>query len=332
MSEGGKKMMTKSISALLWGALTGLGLPAPALANGATASFPAGGVVFHHEKHISIVREDLELALDRVRVHYVFHSSAAHPLRLTIGFPLAKVVLNGGTDSLYGRSASTTNLRNYMAFKVKANGKAVRPKLHEYAWMDGINITQRLKALHVPIFAIGDDSDVFVGLQKLPRSTLDTLMKAKLVEQDSSGFSPLWNYQSVYEWRQSFPPGESKVDITYVPLTGDNSAANVTYAGLLGKGGAGHCFDDDSMAHLKEGQKEDIFTEPLTLDYILMTARNWNGPIGFFRLTVKNPDHYPFSFCAPNGLKPTGGSLTWEARDFVPQSNLQLVFFPGNKL
>jgi hypothetical protein len=61
---------------LISGVLIGLCFPAAVLANGATASFPAGGVVFHQNEHISIEREELTIGLERIHVHYVFRSSA----------------------------------------------------------------------------------------------------------------------------------------------------------------------------------------------------------------------------------------------------------------
>jgi hypothetical protein len=320
--------MAKSIPALVSGALAGLAFPTPVLANGATASFPAGGVVFHQEEHISIVREDLEIGLKQIHVHYVFRSSATKPLHLTIGFPLAKIFFDDGPDELGGRSASETDLRNYMAFEVRADGKAVRPKRHEYGWKDGTNVTAQLKKLHVPVFVTYNGRDF--GLQDLPQSTLDTLMKAKLAERYGKDpvVYPRWEYQTVYEWQQTFPPGESAVDVTYVPLYGDiTTEAMFSLFPGEEEGDARYCFDDEVKSRFKAQKEKGAYIEPLTLGYILKTAQNWNGPIGAFRLKIDNPDGYLFSFCPPAGLKAVGDGSTWEAWDFVPTSDLDLVFF-----
>jgi hypothetical protein len=320
--------MLKSNLAVVLGILVGLNLPVIALANGASASFPAGGVVFHQEKHISIAREDLEIGLKHIRVHYVFRSSATRPLRLTLGFPLAKFSLNSGVDMLSERSASQTDLRNYMAFEVKADGKPVQLKRHEYAWKDGINITTQLEALHVPVFAPFNGQDF--GLQDLPPSTLDALMEAKLVDRygKDPAIYPQWDYQTVYEWQQTFPPGESTVDVTYVPLYGDETT-EAKFSMFPGKeeGDARYCFDDTLKTRFEALKAKDVYIEPLTLGYILKTAQNWNGPIGAFNLKVDNPDGYLFSFCPPAGLRANGDGSTWEARDFTPTSDLDLVFF-----
>lgn len=319
-------MMRTSIRAFLSGALLGLSLPATALANGATASFPAGGVVFHEEKQIAIEREDLEISLERIRVRYVFRSSAPGPLHLTIGFPMAKVALEDGPDNLGERSAATDDPRNYMAFHVRANGKAVKPKLHEYAWVGDTNITARLQALHVPIFSDYNGRDF--GLQNLPESTLKALTEAEFATRygkDPTVY-PLWYYQSVYEWRQTFPPGRSTVEIDYVPMYGDITT-EAKYSLFPGKGDDSYCYDAAFKARFKALRDQHVYTEPLTLGYILRTARNWNGPIGRFRLTIGNPDNYQFSFCPPTGLKPAGDGTTWEAENFTPDRDIDLVFF-----
>lgn len=312
----------RSSLGLISGVLIGLTLPAAALANGATASFPAGGVVFHQNEHISIEREELTIGLERIHVHYVFRSSADHPLQLTIGFPMPKMMLDGGTDMLILRSTSEADLRNYMAFKVTANGEPIQPKLHEYGWMNGINVTSRLRGMDVPVFF---DDPGFLGLQDLPQSTLDTLVEAELVESygEDPFYYPRWKYQTVYEWEQTFPPGESTVDITYAPLYGTETT-EAKYSLFPGSGNNRYCYDDAFKTRFEALQ---AYIEPIQLGYILKTAQNWNGQIGAFRLKIENPKGYLFSFCPPEGLKATGDSLTWEAEDFVPESDIDMVFF-----
>ncbi|OQM76534.1 hypothetical protein BFN67_14260 [Pseudaminobacter manganicus] len=287
---------------LISGVLIGLCFPTAALANGAMASFPAGGVIFHQNEHVSIEREDLTIGLERIHVHYVFRSSADRPLQLTIGFPMPKMMLDGGTNMLILRSASETDLRNYMAFEVKANGKPIQPKLHEYGWMNGTNVTAQLQSMQIPVL-LADPS--FFELQNLPQSTLDALMEANLVESygEDPFYYPRWKYQTVYEWQQTFPPGERTVDITYVPLYGVETTEG-KYSLFPGTGNTRYCYDD---AFKTRFDAQHAYFEPMQLSYLLKTARNWSGPIGAFQLKIENPEGYLFSFCPPAGLK-TGGA------------------------
>jgi hypothetical protein len=311
------------------GIAAAIGSAASALANGATASFPAGGVVFKHEKHISIEREDLDITLEKIHVHYVFRSNASHPLKLTIGFPMARYPLAfDGPDFLGARAAPTEDIHDYMAFKVKVNGKPLKPKLHQYAWLGDRNITLHLRKLHVPPLVF----PATVGakeLQKLPKTTQNKLLKEKFVERyaDDPTLYPQWDYQSVYEWRQSFKPGETDVDITYVPLTGDDTAED-KYSLYPGQGSdAEYCYDETLKKKFKALLDKKAYIEPLSLGYILKTAKNWNGPIGQLNLKVSSKNGYLFSFCPPAGLKPAGDGTHWVAKNFVPDRDLDVVFF-----
>ncbi|KQZ95337.1 hypothetical protein ASD64_18830 [Mesorhizobium sp. Root157] len=67
--------------------------------------------------------------------------------------------------------------------------------------------------------------------------------------------------------------------------------------------------------------------EPFTVGYILQTAKNWHGPIGDFRLKISNGVGSMFSFCVPDGLRSVGDGTSWVAQDFVPSSDLKVLFY-----
>jgi len=285
------------------GLLAFLGAPHAALANGAMAEFPEGGVVFKHSKHISIAREDLEIGWDHIHVHYVFHSSASRPLKRTIGFPTAQVPDDDSPDS--GRSDS---------FAVRVNGRAFKPKHHEYAWMNDTNITRKLHRMGVPIIPRAKTH--------LPKATMRKLKREKLIDVYGAAFYPRWWYKLVYEWTQTFAPGDTEVDISYKPLFGAEGDI-IRYSNK--KTIASYCLDGATQARVEEAKKKAPWPEPFRVGYILKTATNWNGPIGDFHLKVVEKDSFS-SFCVPDGLKPAGKGR-WTAKNFVPRSNLELLFY-----
>ncbi len=89
------------------------------------------------------------------------------------------------------------------------------------------------------------------------------------------------------------------------------------------EGDTKYCYDAATKARFKQWMDKKASTEPQTVGYILKTATNWNGPIGEFHLKVTAPKDDLFSFCAPDGLKPTGDGVTWEAKNFVPRQHLE---------
>ncbi|MDP2122530.1 MAG: DUF4424 family protein [Hoeflea sp.] len=320
-------MQHKMIPALT--VLAILGSAAAAMANGAVSEFPAGGIVFKPEKDISIASEDLEIGWDLIRVRYVFMSSASEPLQRTIGFPMARVSLADGPDNIGNttRAESGDDPHNYMAFEVAVNGKPLVPALHEYAWSGDTNVTGKLLALGVPLFA--GDIGTYGKLAKLPENTIGELTRQKLVVKESredGWVIPLWDYQSVYEWTQTFAPGKTIVEIAYRPLFGTSYDSHSYYED--GAGAPLYCLEGEIRDRLARARREQISSPvPFTVGYILQTATNWHGPIGEFRLTVSDGHGSLFSFCVPEGLKPAGDGTSWVAEDFVPSSDLDIVFY-----
>ena len=297
------------------------------LANGAVSEFPAGGVVFKPEKNISIAREDLEIGWNRIHVHYVFVSSASKPVKRTIGFPMAKVPLDDSPDGIgnTNMSESKSDIRNYMDFRVSVNGKPLTPKLHEYAWSGDTNLTSKLHHMGVPVFAA--DVDMYKKLAQLPKATIRKLVAEKLAVEEERGdwLVPQWQYQSVYEWTQTFAPGKTEVDISYKPLIGATNEYNYYYDG--GKGAPLYCFDDAVKQKLAKLKAEYKSPEPFTVGYILQTAKHWHGPIGDFHLKISEENGSFSSFCVPDGLKAVGDGKNWEAKNFVPRTDLKILFF-----
>ncbi len=303
-----------------------LGSTAAALGNGAMAGFPAGGVVFKQAKNISIAREDLDIGLDRVHVHYVFVSSARKSVVRTIGFPMAKVQQDDSPNGIANtsRAESGNDIRNYMTFKVIVNGKPVTPKLHEFAWFGDTNVTRKLHAMDVPVFAA--TADMYKKLAQLPDETISKLKDEKLAVKEENGtwLVPQWLYQTVYEWRQTFAPGKTEVDISYRPLYGASSDYQYYYEG--GKGAPLYCLDQDVKKKLAELKAKGSSPEPLTVGYILETAKKWRGPIREFHLKLTEKNSFS-SFCVPDGLKASDDGTGWEAKDFVPGTDLKIVFY-----
>jgi len=290
-------------------------------ANGAWSEFPAGGVVFKQDKDISILREDLEIGLDEIRVRYVFSSFAAEALERTIGFPLAKVPLDDSPDNFDDRSRAPDgeDPRNYMAFEVSVDGAPAAPTLHEYAWLGEVNVTARLGELGVPVFA--RDPEAFEKLAQLPEATVRALTEEKLAVADGGWLVPQWHYQAVYEWTQSFKPGWTEVEVSYKPLFGSDYGPEPYLES--GSKSAGYCYDNATRQMLAGLSS---FPEPFTVGYVLKTAGNWNGPIGTFNLRIKAGEGFA-RFCVPEGLRAVGDGESWVAEDFVPRSDLAIVFF-----
>ncbi len=140
-------------------------------------------------------------------MRYEYRSDATSTETHTIGFPMPVVPLDGGPDYLgSGSVEDLTDPRNYMNFVVKVNGKPVEAKLHEFAQLDGKDITAELLTTGLAPLMLGKKFDP----TQFDRPTLDALVAkgwlAGAPQVAEEFWWPNWSYQAIYEWEQDFAP------------------------------------------------------------------------------------------------------------------------------
>jgi hypothetical protein len=160
-----------------------------ALGNGVTSERRAGGLVFKKSDTISIASEDLYLSFDEIRVSYIYQSKAAAAQDVTISFPMPEVPVDDSPDSIVFNDDKIADVRNYMNFKVRVDGREVHARLSEVARLRGQDVTARLKPAGVPLIFSKGGPD---AMQKLSRATADALVKDGLFER-SDGDPPSYD-------------------------------------------------------------------------------------------------------------------------------------------
>jgi hypothetical protein len=302
----------------------------PALANGAMASFPAGGVEFRDSADISIAREDLLLSPGEVQVHYQFHSTASETQTVTIGFPLPRVQSAPDSPDAVGPvDGSGGDARNYLGFGVAVDGRPLIPKLHEYASLGEEDVTAAVLAAGLPLLPQAGSWEELVAT--LDAAAIAEMVAAGLVQEEQGGFlGPLWDYQAVYEWEQDFAPGDTAVDIAYRPLMGWPADFGGSYE--VGEHAETACVDDALRAQLDARGGYEV----AQLDYITSTARHWHGPIGLFNMTIstQQPESWDgaygevlFASCPVAGEKVDDHQWRFSASDYDAEGDVRVFFY-----
>lgn len=310
-----------------------IALATPAFANGVITEFPAEGLVFKEAADIAISREDLYISREKITVHYDYQSNAAATQTVTIGFPMPAVPINGDPDDpamlpeLEGK-----DVLNYMQFSASVNGKPVETTLHQFAWLNGEDITARLAAVGIPAYLAYEDIEATFA--KIDKASIDDMVEAGVIssDDDRTYIVPNWLYQSVYEWQQDFAPGATKVDIAYVPLAGYPSDIGDYYeADPDGR----YCVDDALRGTIADYRDKNIPYEVSTVGYITTTATYWKGPIGEFNLTIGKDSLDPenmqvgaeTAFCGKAEATETDTAFTWTAKDYVAERDVRVVYY-----
>lgn len=330
-------------------ASTGLVLAGPALANDSMATIGAGGLVFLTSPDIEMTSEDLTVGPDRVRVLYEFTSKADKDQHVLVAFPMPDITGDGDFNVM----VPTEDPENIFGFETTFNGEPVDAQLHQYVFAVGIEYTEYLKELGVPLNPYGRETTE--AINALSDDQHAALLERGLVipmeySADPAGkiwqtdYTPVWTLKSTYSWEADFPAGETvEVEHSYTPSVGGTVAVTFLSEPYDGYDPAAeyakkYCTDESFLKAVKKtlAAPDQPYSAPFTeswLSYIWSTGANWSGPIKNFRLTIdKGRPENLVSFCWDGDVKKTSPTtFVMEAADFYPPWNRELEILILNK-
>lgn len=308
----------------------------PLCANDTLVTLGAGGLVPLKSAEIAMESEDLQISVRQIRVRYVFRNKTNRDIDATVAFPLPP--LNGGDLENEPMRLPSKDPLNFMDFKVSADGKEVQPEVQVRATFDHRDITDRLAALGLPISVA--DKRFAVALAKLPRPQQDQLEKDSWIEcyeGQPRQCGAYWTTEIQYHWRQHFPAEATvAVEHSYRPVVG---GAYIVASSSDASNVRAYCGGPDALAQIAALKKrhpaktrDDIVLWEKRVQYILTTAKNWNGPIGNFKLTVATESPEDILLTCMPGLKRAGPArYKFEQRDFRPEKELNLLILTATQ-
>lgn len=235
----------------------------------------AGGLVAYEPLDISLVRQDLHISPELIRVTYVLKADTAQ--EATMAFPMPPVPVQGGPDFLGGAEINESDPRNYMHFSALVGGQPVQPRIVESAYVGDADVGEALGAAGLPLLISPDTASDLIA--SLPAEQFYSLEEKRIVSRggdDPPHFSPLWSYQASLEWKQAFPAGTTTIDISYRPLIGivEDPIEFLQSSEMAMK----YC--------LGQGTIQVGAGEIATLGYLIDLMPFWKGPVVEFNLAV----------------------------------------------
>ncbi len=313
---------------------------APAFANDSSVTLGAGGLVLTKSADIAMRSEDLTISPTRVEVRYVFVNESAGDLDETVAFPLPDI----DNENLWEapRGAMTGDPVNFVGFEAASDGKPIAVSVEQRALLKGRDVTAEVKAAGLPV-NLSTDAGV-KALDALPKAARNTLKAEGLIVWDPryDYIRPNWTVATKFYWRQHFPAGKP-VTIThsYQPVTGRSFFTETALAPAAEDAPSQYvgpyCMDAGTRAlarkRLAQGttypgsQMGPGMLVAYETEYVLVTANNWEGPIGRFHLTLdKLKPSNVLSLCWDGDLKKTGPT-TFEAvrENFAPTRDISML-------
>ena len=120
----------------------------PTHANNSTAELSTGGLIFVHNPDVEMRSEDLFISAREVHVRYRFFNSSPRDVTVLVAFPMPDVHVDGPDENV---SVPTEDPENFLAFATTVNGKPVATKVEQRVIAVGLDRTQLLRSLGVPL-------------------------------------------------------------------------------------------------------------------------------------------------------------------------------------
>lgn len=330
--------MRRTITLLL--ATASLGLAFGARANDTTAEMKTGGLEFVQTEDVTMAEEKLSISPSKVSVEYRFHNNKDKDVVSLVAFPMPDI--KGSSDMMVAVDLDAGD--NFLGFTVNQDGQEIKPELQQQAMVFGVDLTQELKALSIPL--VPGATATTEALEKLPADQVARLSSLGLVQveqwDEGQGMKDhviaLWTLRSVYWWKTTYPAGKDVI-VKHSYKTSVGGTVDLTYLDENGqpKGEQWndyvkrYCLDDNMVKIAQKNRKaEEAGKGPLYVEnwisYVLTTGNNWSGPIGKFTLTVdKGKPENIISLCG-DGIKKIGPTtFEMQKKDFFPDRDLDIL-------
>lgn len=300
-------------------------LAGSAFANDSVAEIGAGGLILVHADAVTMAKEDLYVSPSKVKVDYVFHNNTDKDVTYLVAFPMPDIDPQDYAEISNG--VPFPNADNFLDFKVTVEGKEVVPDVEIKALSAGLDITDRLTALGIPLNPLAEATTA--ALRKVPEDKLAELRLLGALYSPDDNLWPFWRLHETYYWKQTFPANaDLHVTHNYTPAVG--GTFYTTYSESDPWFRDRYCLDAGTIkaaaALMKQLPNPDALLMTHQFSYILSTGANWMGPIGEFRLVVDKQDpKNVVSFCESGVTKISPTQFEVTKKDFYPEKELNVM-------
>lgn len=265
-----------------------------------------GSIILIAQPDISMDKESLQISEKLIQVEYIFTNNGNKDLTIPMAFPMPPMFF----DEMDHNQISD--------FKLWVDGKPIKPTRKLVILLDQkIDITNEVNKLH---WGEGDLISLLTD-HALPKG------KASLPDEwfDENN-EPRFTLNEYFIWSQKFVSGKPLIiRHSYAPSLSSgvprpSSDLIKYYEDLV-------CLDESAKAGIKRREHE-YGVAWSNLEYILVTANNWQGPIKDFHLSInKSHPSDMISLCMDGDLKKTD-ALTFEfhQKNFIPKHDLNILF------
>jgi len=316
-----------------------------AFANDTSAVLTTGGLEFVTNENVEMVSEDLFISRDEIRVKYEFRNTSDVDQNVLVAFPMPDITPNWWSPVAFPEGPAS----NPFEFKTTFNGKPVKTELHEYAIAAGVDRSDYLRDLGIPLMSFGQAAAD--ATDALDEATIAEMLHLGMAIPDEfdqgEGWEthhwPMWTWRATYTWDATFPAGETvTVEHSYKPSVGGTVAVSFLGEAYEDYDPAAdyaekYCTDESFLNAVRKTipAGENEYAAPFTeqwISYILTTGGNWSGNyIAKFRLVVDKGDaDNLISFCGDDVKKIGPTTFEMVKTEFSPEKEIDILILNRN--
>ena len=147
-----------------------------------------------------------------MHVRYRFFNSSDSDVTVLVAFPMPEIHVDGPDEHV---SVPTEDPENFLAFTTTVNGKPVATKVEQRVIAAGLDRTQLLRSLGIPLAPHLRTTNE--ALDRLPADKWQELLRlgiAEIEEYDAGRgmqkhLAARWALQTTYYWEQTFRAGRN---------------------------------------------------------------------------------------------------------------------------
>ena len=281
----------------------------------------AGGLSFAANPSIIIERHDLVISPDMITVTYAMRNESQSTQALVVTFALPELDANAVADSELVLPSDTPT--NYVQFQPRVDGQAVVFNVEQRATALGLDVTDILKRVGIPLFPFGNGAAA--KLTELTDSDRIDLLERGVLKEDGTSIVASWTLKTVAHWRQTFAPDQTiTITQSYRPIVGTAGLQPETLQTQRKRS----CVTPEFEKALTQLPSEGGIGPRLTSVGFLATAgADGLGPARRYRMIIETSDRLMIASTCRDGLKRTGPmQFEWTTSDHVSDEDLHVLF------
>lgn len=281
------------------------------LANDSSVGDDNGSIIFLKQANISMDKEKLVIAKDKITVDYLFRNNSPKSKRVNMAFPMPAMYFGDGDHN------------EISDFKLTVNGNTTQTQRRFVVMLGDKDITKEIRQL-------GWDEKSLIRLAERDMP-YDMSTEDRKLHPDwlSEGNMIRFTLHEYFMWQQYFPAKKTvRIQHSYSPSL--SSSVPLAPSGIIEWNKKHACINKPTQAAIKQLGKYNQYgvINWAELSYILKTGNNWQGPIKDFHLVLKKDSPKDIiSLCFKEKLKKTSPTtFEFKKKNFRPTQDLLILY------